>query len=311
MKIIRLLAIMFLFAGISSLSLTAQSSRQKGRKVAPKPTSETSQSVAKSAQQEVESEFDIFFSSLLKNAFVIFRQDYHLVDEDEGYIKMSEGKEYWGRTYALGARIGDSEFLFGGDALRPWFKEGLSKSGRFVPALSQSAVRSFEGLEFEPIEFDPDGATEIREKRLYSAGGSEEPGLSLVGMLGRSNGYAVWALPERPLVDGDDSGRIQLVFEPMTLNVIDGKSLYDCSSEGKEEAMGGFFLVPVKSRPGAVDFCIVGMIQKIGGIWKIVTVDDGTEIKSSVAITPSGDTLVMMMDGMEAGMEEFVSEIGL
>lgn len=311
MKKNRLLVILFLFAGISSVSLTAQSSRQKGRKVDSKPAIESIESAAKPAQQEAESEFDIFFSSILKNAFVIFRQDYHLVDEDEGYIKMTEGKDYWGRSYSLGARIGDSEFIFAGDALRPWIKDGLAKSSRFVPALSQSAVRSLEGLEFEPVEFDPDGATEIREKRLYTASGSEEPGLSVVGMLGRTNGYSVWAVPERPLIDGDDSGSIQLIFEPMALNVIDGKSLYDCNYEGKEEALGGFYLVPVKSRPGAVDFCIVGMMQKIGGLWKIVTVADGTEMKSSAALAPSGDTLALIMDGMESGMEEFINEMGL
>lgn len=310
MKILRILAVGLLMGCFVATGADAQSSRRKGRTGSMRTQDAPASRTADVTPERKSGEMDDFLASLMKNAFVVLRQDYQLINED-GDIKDADGKDYWGRTYSMGARVGNSDFLISGDAVRPWAKDGLSLRDSYQPAISQSAVRGFEAVEFEPLDFDPGSVTELREKRLYVTSGSEEPGLSVVGPMGRMNGYAVWACVDHPVVDGDDCRAFNLKFVPMTVNFVDGKNIYDPSPAGREDAFGGFFLVPVKTRPGIVDFCVAGMFQRIGGIWKLVSVPEGTELSSTAYVSTFERAAWDLASAMEREVRAFVSEVGL
>lgn len=63
----------------------------------------------------------------INGAIVFIRQDYQLVDENEGEIKNAPEKEYWERNYYLAVRIGDDSFLISGETVRPWIKSHFLK----------------------------------------------------------------------------------------------------------------------------------------------------------------------------------------
>lgn len=291
----------------------AQASKTRARKAPASASAPAKAQAAKeaSAPQQQPSEFEVFMASMMKNAFVVVRQDYHLVDDDEGEVKTAEGKDYWGRTYSMGVRVGDSDYLISGEAVRPWVKDGLPKSASLRPEVSRTAVRSFEAGEFEPWEFDADGVAELRDKRLYTSGGSEEPGLSLVGFSGQTRGYAVWAVPAAALSEGADTPAMRLVFAKTSVNFNDARTLYDIDSAGAADAFGGVYVVPVSERPGCVDFCVAGVFQRVGGIWKLVSVADGTELKPTASAGSCANPLDRLITDIDSGMQEFLCEIGL
>lgn len=313
MKAIRLVLLAMVVGSLCIPDVSAQSSRRRTSNTTSQAAAAAAPAPAPAAAPEIQqnNEFEDFLTSILKNAFIILREDYQLVDEDEGYIRTQDKKEYWGRSYSLGARIGDSDFLISGESLRPWQKDESAQNTRYVPTISQCAIRSFEGTEFEPIDFDPDDATAIREKRLFTFSGSEEPGLSLIGLTGHTNGYVLWCIPESPISEENEDVAVNLKFEPMSLNILESKGIYNCNSTAEENALGGFYLVPVNNRPGAVDFCIVGMIQKIGGVWKVVSVTESTEIQATACADYLGEALDGLFTDMDGSMQEFLVEVGL
>lgn len=298
---------------IGIIGLTAQNKRvvQTNRNISRPKVEESTTASADIPTSEKQNDFNIFLNSILNNAFVIFRQDYNLIDEEEGYIREVQGRNYWGREYSLGARIGEAEFLISGETMRPWSKEGISKNARYQPQLSNSAIRGLNAPAFEIIEFDADNVIELREKRLYVTGGSEEPGLTAVGLLGYTTGYAVWAVPDSTISDNHDLSAVALKFTPLSVNFMEGRGLYDCSPIEPDATIGGFYLVPIKLHPGCVDFCIAGMFQKIGGIWKLVSITEGTEYKLSAYSPFENDFILATMSHMGDSLKEFLEEVGL
>lgn len=248
----------------------------------------------------------------LKNGIVLLRQDYQLVDENESEIKNASGKDYWSRTYYVIPRISDNSLLLPGDAIRPWIKESLSKNDRFQPAISSTAIRTLGGYEFENIDFDPDNLTEIRENRLYAMEGSEEPGFSLISGEGKTCGYGVFIVPETPLSEDNETNKFTFEIFPMTYVLNESKGLYDVNTKVSDNAMGGVYIVPVSLRPGLIEFYLIGMFQKIGGVFRLVIPDYGTEMKSTSYIE-SAESLWLnsVMNGIESGMNDFFSTIGL
>ena len=247
----------------------------------------------------------------INGAIVFIRQDYQLVDENEGEIKNAPEKEYWERNYYLAVRIGDDSFLISGETVRPWIKKSFSKNDRFQPALSSTAVRSLGGTEFEIIDFDTDALTELQANRLYIMSGSEEPGMSLIAREGHQRGFTFWVCAEH--APTEDSEIISATFEiiPMDCDFTEEKSIYDIPGKIPENAIGGFYIVPFITRPGLIDFSLAGMCQKISGVWRVVAPSSGTEIGLTANHAAGSAWLDSVMDGMEEGMENFLSGIGL
>lgn len=262
-----------------------------------------------SAQQKL---IDNTFVKSIKDGLVLIRQDYQLVDDNEGEVKNIADKEYWSRTYHLAARIGDDSFLIPGEAVRPWIKESFSKNDRFHPAISSTAIRRIDGTEFESIDFDADMLTELQPNRMYLMPGSEESGMSLISREGNVKGYMIWAITTPTLSDENELSKFEFSISPISYNLIESKGLYDVSVNVPEDAIGGFFLAPSILRPGLIDMCIIGHFQKINGIWRLVIPDSGTEVKAT-SYNGMGESIWLdsVMDGMDRAMSDFVTSIGI
>lgn len=213
-----------------------------------------------------------------KKCFVVIRQDYQLVDDEEGELKNAPGKDYWKRTYSLGIRVGNDNFLVSGETVKPWRGESLSKNDRFQPAISSTAVKAVDATEFDDLSFDESDLTEVAADRLYTMPGSEEQGMTLVAPSGRLGGYAVMAVPDRALSENNEKSRFTISVTPMTFSFAESKKLYAPSADLPANAMGGVFVVPVTLRPGLVDYCITGVFQKVGGVWKLVCPESGMQM---------------------------------
>lgn len=200
-----------------------------------------------------------------RKTMVVIRQDYQLVDDDEGEIKNAPGKEFWDRTYSFGIKVGEDKLLISGDAVRPWSKESFSKNDRFQPAISSTAVRDLDAIEFEELGFDESELEQLVDKRLYCISGSEEPGFAVVMPQGHLSGYALIAVQSD---NNDGTYRVDVI--PMTYTFSSAKNFYVPVVPLPNKAFGGVFVAPMSLRPGLVDYCVVGMFQKIGGVWKLV-----------------------------------------
>lgn len=300
-------------AGACDLNAQAARTNKKNSTKRPATTAAPAPSAqaATTAPERGESQFDLFMMALLKNSFVLIRQDYQLVDQEEGEIKEVEGRDYWGRGYSLGVRIGDSEYLITGDAMRPWSKESIARNSRYQPELSQTAYRDLGSSEFEPLDFSADAATELCENRIYTTSGSEEPGLSVLGTTGATAGYAAWVVPETPIKDGADLQKLTLKVAPMSTRLSDTRHIYDCNLNIDDSAIGGVYLVPVTLHPGCVDFCVAGMLQRIGGIWKLVSIPEGVDVMAPADSSQNGGLLMEVINGMNSEMQSFLNTIGL
>lgn len=223
-----------------------------------------------------------YFESVLrdhaKKSFVVIRQDYQLVNEEAGEIKNAPGKDYWKRTYSLGVRVGNENYLISADAVKPWRNESLSKNDQFQPAISYTAVKPVYAIEFDELIFDDSDFSEIAADRLYIMLGSEEPGLTVMSPEGKLSGYAIMAVPDTPLSDDNETSQFTISVTPMAFSFSESKKLYTPAVELPANAMGGVFVVPVSFRPGLLEFCITGAFQKIGGLWKLVSPESGTDV---------------------------------
>lgn len=248
-----------------------------------------------------------------KETMVIIRQDYQLIDDDDN-VKNAPGKDYWKRSYALGLRVGDDRYMITDESVKPWSKDGLSKKDKFQPVVSSTAFRPLEALEFDEIEFDSDQLTEIQENRIYTFGGSEIAGASVIAPEGTLQTYLVVAENTRSSVfESGETVDFKIEVIPASFNFVENKSIYDLKTQLPNSTFGGFAVTPVKLRPGLVDYCVIGMLQKVGGIWKLISVSEGTLIHQSD--TPGeynlDDVVDTIMKGMDSEMNSFLEAIGL
>lgn len=230
-----------------------------------------------SAQQKV---IEDILTDMGKEYMVIIRQDYQLVDDDDN-IKNVEGKDYWDRTYSLALRVGDDMYMVSEEAVRPWGKSALSKKDKFQPAVSSSAYKPLDGLEFDEIDYDESPLTEILENRIYTLPGSEVPGASVITPKGNREVFLVVADNENQISKHNESAGFKIVVVPTNFNFVDNKNIYEMNVHLPNTAFGGFAVAPVVLRPGLVDFCVVGMLQKVSGIWKLIAVPEGTVFHQS------------------------------
>lgn len=232
-----------------------------------------------SAQNQAgETSFESALRDHVRKSFVVIRQDYQLVNDEAGEIKNAPGKDYWKRTYSLGVRVGNENYLISADAVKPWRNESLSKNDHFQPAISYSAVKPVDAIEFDELIFVDSDLSEIAADRLYIMPGAEEPGLTVMSPEGKLSGYAVMAVPDTRLSDDNETSQFTFSVTPMAFSFSESKKLYTPSVELPADAMGGVFVVPVSFRPGLIEFCITGAFQKVGGLWKLVTPESGTDI---------------------------------
>lgn len=246
-----------------------------------------------------------------KEAIVIIRQDYQLVDEEDN-IRNAADKDYWKRTYALGLRVGDDKFMISDETVKPWSKEALSKNDKFQPVVSSTAYRPLEAIEFDEITYESDNLTEIQENRIYTFDGSEIPGVSVIAPMGTRQTHLIIVESATPISESDESVKFNINVIPSTFNFNANKCIYDLKVQLPTTTFGGFAVIPVTLRPGLVDFCVVGMLQKVGGIWKLISVSESSLIYQSNTPTEYNlETMVgNLIDNMESEMRSFVDTLG-
>lgn len=265
--------------------------------------------LAASAQQTV---IDRILTDLANESMVIIRQDYQLIDDDDN-VKNTNDKDYWKRTYALGLRVGENMYMVSDETTKPWSKEALSKNDRYQPAISSTASRPINAIEFDEIDYDGDELTEIQENRIFLFEGSEQPGVSVLTPAGNQQVCLVIAEIPDPISETNETAKVNIKILTNSFNFSSSKTKYDLKEEIPNAAIGGFAFMPVVIHPGLVDFCVVGMLQKVGGIWKLIPVAEGTEIHR---MDVSGDynidlSLSQVYNGMATGIESFLDEIGV
>ena len=114
--------------------------------------------------------------------------------------------------------------------------------------------------------------------RLYNFSGSEEPGLYILGADGRTDGFIVWLKSASELTEGDDESALSIVIEPADFQFKAERVFFELPAQPEGNVVGGVFVYPVANKTGCVDFCIGGMMQKVGGLWKLIALEEGASL---------------------------------
>jgi hypothetical protein len=240
----------------------------------------------------------------LSSSILVLRQDYQLVDEDEGEVKNAPGKEYYGREYSAIARVGENQFLVGLSGVKPWISTSLSKNDKFQPKISASAYSGVKMSEYEYLDFNDSDIDEVQTNRIFTIEGSEEPGLNVCGVVGPSDGYAVIIAADNKI----SPSKFTIEVSPLTVNIKEDVNIYSVTLANKN-MIGGFFVVPIIQRPGLYDYSIAGQFQSIGGEWKLITIGDRSPMY--YGYRNGHDILLDIQNNMTNAMEEFVGSLGL
>jgi hypothetical protein len=241
----------------------------------------------------------------LSSSILVLRQDYQLVDDDEGTIKNAPEKEYYGREYTAIARVGEGQFLVGLSGIKPWISAGLSKNDKFQPKVSATAYRSVKMSQYEYLDFDESAAEEVQTNRIFTIGGSEEPGLNVCGAQGLCNGYAAVIVTD----DKSAPTTFSIEISPLTVTIKETTNIYNITLPNKN-IIGGFFIVPIEQRPGLYDYSIAGQFQSFGGEWKLVTISECSP-RFYTYNQQSNDFIRSTFSEMEGAVSDFISSIGL
>ncbi len=216
---------------------------------------------------------DLIYKSL-KKGFVLLQQDYLVLDEDDE--PYGPHKDYYGRTYTCAIRINQTELLVEQDFLKPWSDDlSIPKSDKYHCTISNTAYKDIESKEMEQIELDVESAEELVGNHIYKLSGSEEESFPIDDQYGKKRGYIVWLISATNFNKDKEPTGLSLDILPFNITTNDSKSVYDLPSQPKGNVVGGAYLIPYSSHTGQIAFKVNGMMEKIGGIWKLISL--GTE----------------------------------
>lgn len=211
-----------------------------------------------------------FLSPLVEKGVVLIRQDYQLVDPDNDRIYNMDDLDYYGRTYSLGVRLVDNRYMVSTEVVKPWEKD-LGGNEKFVPRISRTAYRGVKALDYEPLSYDEAESEELLQDRIFAIPGSEEAGFEIDTQYGNKNGFILWLCAESPLVNGSDLSKLNVSITKLDIRTREDLYLYDVSRQPDDSVVGGVFLTPRSDEMGKVSFRVNGMLQKVGGVWKLVS----------------------------------------
>ncbi len=228
-----------------------------------------------------------------KGLFIV-RQSYQLEDtaaETPAYYGR-EGKPYFGQLYSLAARL-KGGYVIDGRLLTPWAEDvhfdEYRNSTQYRPVISQTAYRNIGEKTYQPLGFRVEnrdtlekGSVLLVKDSLFSEGFSlwEEEGIC--------KGWIVLAVGEKPLSESD-SVSLSLMIYRTEINREADKSLYEIKAPSTAlSVVGGVYIYPVVTAIGQLNFRLVGLVQKIGDKWYILTVKEASSMES----VPSGLTPV-------------------
>lgn len=213
-----------------------------------------------------------FLSPFFENGFILLRQDYHLINPDNDKVYTKDNMNYYGRIYTIGVRTVDNNFIVLNEMLQPWIKDiSLSNNDKLVPAISNTAYLTNNSVEWERMSFDNSSVEEIIEGKLYVMPGNEQTGFQIDSQFGRKKGFVVWVKANNKLTQENDIPRLSIEVDQLNVNTKENIYLYEIENQPENNVIGGFYLVPKSEETGKLSFNINGLFQKVGGIWKLVS----------------------------------------
>lgn len=207
----------------------------------------------------------------IRKAFVLLRQDYQILNEDDEPIGNKPALGCYGRVYTCGVRVDEDKMLVAKEFVTPWSGESIVKSDKRHPEVSYSGLLELNTIDFEQIDADVDGAEEQVAGHLYTVDGSETPGFMLDESAGKKKGYAVWLKAESTIsVEKVPSG-LTLDIKPFNITTKENNAVYELPEQPKGNVVGGAFIVPSIDGIGKIELRVNGMFEKRGGVWKFIS----------------------------------------
>ncbi len=211
----------------------------------------------------------------IKKGFVLLRQDYQLLNEDDEPIDNKSGVDCYGRTYTCGVRVESDQFLVTKDFVSPWTGESIVISERRHPEISYTGFMELSTIDFEQIDFEVEDAMDAVENHIYSVAASEVEGFSIDDVAGRKKGYAVWLKSANAFSLSKAPTGLSLEIVTFNITTKETEFVYDVPNQPKGNVIGGAFLVPSINSVGKILLKVNGVFEKRGGVWKLISL--GTE----------------------------------
>ena len=208
----------------------------------------------------------------LTRGFVLLRQDYVLLNEDDEPVNLKEGETFHGSGYSCAVRVGTENLMLNRDFTKAWSAEKpLTKNDTTHYEINYTGYRELKSTDFEEISADPETASNIVENHIYQISGSEIEGFEIDECYGKKRGIAVWLLSDKAFGPKSEPGKLSLEFKPMNITTRENTQIYDISQQPSGNVLGGAFLVPSIQGLGKIVFRVNGVFEKVGGVWKLIS----------------------------------------
>jgi len=207
----------------------------------------------------------------IRKAFVLLRQDYQILNEDDEPIGNKPALGCYGRVYTCGVRVDEDKLLVVKEFIAPWSTESIVKSEKRHPEVSYSGLLELNTIDFEQIDADVEGAEEQVAGHLYTIDGSETPGFMIDESAGKKKGYAVWLKAGSVISIEKVPSGLALDIKPFSITTKENNAVYELPEQPKGNVVGGAFIVPSIDGIGKIELRVNGMFEKRGGVWKFIS----------------------------------------
>jgi hypothetical protein len=207
----------------------------------------------------------------IRKAFVLLRQDYQILNEDDEPIGNKPTLGCYGRVYTCGVRVDEDKLLVVKEFVTPWSGESIVKSEKRHPEVSYSGLLELNTIDFEQIDVDVESAEEQVSGHLYIIDGSETPGFMIDESAGKKKGYAVWLKAGSSISIEKVPSGLTLEIKPLNITTKENNAVYELLEQPNGNVVGGAFIVPSIDGIGKIELRVNGMFEKRGGVWKFIS----------------------------------------
>lgn len=207
----------------------------------------------------------------IRKAFVLLRQDYQILNEDDEPIGNKPTLGCYGRVYTCGVRVDEDKLLVAKEFVTPWSSESIVKSEKRHPEVSYSGLLELNTIDFEQIDADVESAEEQVKGHLYTIDGSETPGFMIDESAGKKKGYAVWLKAGSSISIEKVPSGLTLEIKPLNITTKENNAVYELLEQPNGNVVGGAFIVPSIDGIGKIELRVNGMFEKRGGVWKFIS----------------------------------------
>ena len=216
----------------------------------------------------------------ISKGFVLLRQDYQILNEDDEAYNNQPGTDFFGRTYTCGIRLDSNDYLVERSFVKPWLNDtSVPKGNKYHQIVSFSAYREMDSKEPEQMDVDVEIARDVVENHLFTVSGSELSGFEMDREYGKKIGLAVWLVSATQYNANIPPTELSLVITPLSIATKEEQKIYDIASQPTGNIIGGAFIIPKIERVGQISFKVNGMFEKLGGVWKLISLGNEQSIE--------------------------------